>query len=155
MTLENTLKKRLADPPPENGGPTVIPHKGWNVSVRPEASDAIGASLHELSVQRDSAPASGDVRAWADRVSKKVTGLLEPLALHELDAAKQTAILRSAAPTAKDPGLHYTEVELQGTSKATMRRFRGFHEAGKKREQIPFTLTHEGLAKVIDDITSE
>jgi hypothetical protein len=154
MTLENTLKKRLADPPPKDGGPTVIPHNGWNVSIRPEASDAIGASLHELSVERDTAPASGDVHAWADRVSRKVTGLLEPLVLHELDKTQEVAILRSATPTPKDPGVHYTEVELQGTSKATVHRYRGYHEAGHKREQIPFTLTHEGLAKMIDDITS-
>src|SRR5437763_15785177 len=112
MTLENTLRKRLADPPPEGGGPTVIAHNGWNVSLHPEASDAIGASLHELSAERTGPPSAGDVRSWADRVTRKATGLLEPLALHELDAAKGVAILRSATPTPKDVGVHYTEVEL-------------------------------------------
>jgi hypothetical protein len=155
MTLENTLRKKLTEPPPENGGPVVISHQGWNVSLRPESSDAIGTSLRELSVEREGAAPAGDVRAWGERISRKVTGLLEPLAVHEVDTPRQVAILRSATPTPQDPGLHYTEVELHGTAKATVRRFRGFQDVGHPREPIPFTLTHEGLGKMIGDLTAD
>src|SRR5579871_3436452 len=101
MTLENMLRKKLADPPPPDGSAPTLAHQGWNVQVRPAASDGLGCALWELTLQRDR-PAAGDVRAWAERVSRKVTGLLEPLRLLEVDAGRQVAVLRSATPKAGD-----------------------------------------------------
>jgi hypothetical protein len=154
MTLENMLRKKLADPPAE-GGTAVVAHQGWNVTLRPQASDALSASLWDVTVERETPAAGSDVRAWAERISSRVTGLLEPLKVLEVDPDGQVAVLRSTSPTPRDPGLHYNEVELHGTNRATVRRYRGFHEAGRKREQIPFAVTHEALAKLIDDITGE
>jgi hypothetical protein len=155
MTLENTLRKSLAEAPPDAGGRIAFSHEGWTVAVRPDSSDALSCSLWDLSVQRDGASAGGDVRAWAEQTAQKVTGLLEPLKVHEVDDARQVALLRSSAPTPRDPGLHYTEVELQGTRQATVRRFRGFHDTSRSREQIPFAMTHEAIAKMIGDITAD
>jgi hypothetical protein len=154
MTLENMLRKKLADAATASQPSASLPHQGWTATLRPEANDALSCSLGELALDRDAPPADGDPRAWGERISRKVTGLLEPLKLLEADAARQVAVLRSSAPTPKDPGLHYYEVELHGTARATVRRFRGFHETGKKREPIPFTVTYEALAKLIDDVTA-
>lgn len=152
MTLENMLPKKLADAAAAGQAAAAVSHQGWTARLQPEAHDALSCALGELALERDAPAADGDPRAWGERISRKVTGLLEPLKLLEADAARHVAVLRSAVPTAKDPGLHYTEVELHGTNRATVRRFRGFHEAGKKREPIPFTVTYEALAKLIDDV---
>jgi hypothetical protein len=153
MTLENTLRKKLAEPP-ESGTEAVLAHQGWNVALVPVAHDTLSCSLSDVRLQRD-ASADGDPRPWAERISRTVTGLLEPLRLIEVDAPRRIALLRSTAPTPHDPGLDYYEVELHGIARASLRRFRGFQEAGQRREQIPFTVTYEALAKLIGDFTAE
>jgi hypothetical protein len=156
MTLASILQKKLANryTDDQTGGKT-IQHQGWNVAFRPEAEDALSCSLWDVTLEREAPKPGGDPRAWAERVSRKATGLLEPLKLVEVDARKGVALLRSAEPTPQDPGLDYHEVELHGVNRATVRRFRGFHEAGKQREQIPFAVTYEALAKLIDGVTAE
>src|SRR5437016_8578906 len=131
MTLENMLQKSLAKPPDPGGASVSIAHRGWNVTIRPETGDALGCALWEVALERD-APAATDVRAWAGRISSRATGLLEPLKLHEVDADAQVALLRSTSPTPRDDGLLYTEVELRGTARAIVRRYRGFHDTGRK-----------------------
>jgi hypothetical protein len=154
MTLENTLRKKLAEP--ATGEPeVVIAHQGWTVSLRPQARDTLSSSLDEVRLEHAGAPRDGEPRPWAERISRTVTGLLEPLKLIEVDAPQHIALLRSAAPAANDSGLRYYEVELHGTARATVRRYRAYQEPGHKRERVPFTLTHEALAKLIGDMTAE
>ena len=152
MTLENMLRKKLAEPP--ESGTAELAHHGWNVALVPAAQDTLSCALNEVRLQRDSG-ADGDPRPWAERISRTVTGLLEPLRLLEVDAPRRIALLRSTAPTPHDPGVDYYEVELHGTARASLRRFRGFQAAGHPREQVPFTVTYEALAKLIGDITAE
>jgi len=148
------LRKKLAEPPVAGSAGTVLPYDGWNVALRPDAQDALSCALWDVTVERPSWGRVGDPHAWGEQICRKVTGLLEPLKLVEVDAGKQIALLRSAEPTPHDSGLDYHEVELHGTNRATVRRFRGFHEAGKKREQIPFAVTYEALAQLIGGITA-
>jgi hypothetical protein len=153
MTLENMLRKKLAEPP-ESGPEVVLAHQGWNVALTPAAHDTLSCALDDVRLQRDTG-ANDDPRPWAEHISRTVTGLLEALRLIEVDAPQHIALLRSAAPTPHDPGVDYYEVELHGTATARLRRFRGFQELGHKREQVPFTVTYEALAKLIGDFTSE
>jgi hypothetical protein len=160
MTLENMLRTKLAEhsydlEDPSGSSRNTIRHDGWKVVFRPESRDVLGCSLQDVNLERVSGQAAGDTRTWAERVCRKVTGLLEPLKVVEIDAGNQVALLRSAEPTPNDSGLDYHEVELHGTAHAVVRRYRGFHEAGKKREQIPFTVTYEALAQLVRGITAE
>ena len=61
----------------------------------------------------------------------------------------------SQAPTSRGDALQYYEVELHGLTELQLRRYQGFAQAGKKREQIAFTLTYEGLAKLLRDLGVE
>ena len=155
MTLENMLRKKLAEAPVAGSAGAVLPYDGWNVILRPDAQDTLSCSLWDVIMERPAWGRDGDPRAWAEQICRKATGLLEPLKLVEIDAGKRIALLRSAEPTPRDPGLEYHEVELHGTNRATVRRFRGFQEAGRKREQIPFTVTYEALAQLVRGITAE
>ena len=40
------------------------------------------------------------------------------------------------------------------TAEAVLRRYQGSHEAGKRREQVLFPLTHEALARVVSDLAA-
>jgi hypothetical protein len=160
MTLANMLRKKLAEhsydlDDPSGSSRNTITHDGWKVVFQPETRGAVGCSLLDVTLDRASGQPVGDTRAWAERVCRKVTGLLEPLKVVEIDAGKQVALLRSAEPTPNETGLDYHEIELHSTAHAVVRRYRGFHEVGKKREQIPFTVTFEALAQLVQGITAE
>jgi hypothetical protein len=99
-------------------------------------------------------PAGLTLRSWAEQAAKRVTGLLEPLAVYEIDDARGEAILRSQAPTQRAGHLGYYEVLLRGTASAMLRRYSARHQPGSHRQQVAFALTHEALAKVADDLTA-
>ncbi|MCS7047306.1 MAG: hypothetical protein NZO58_13185, partial [Gemmataceae bacterium] len=107
----------------------------------------------EVALHRNCA-LGGTVEDWAKRVVQRVTGLLEPLAIIEIDAGKEEAMLRSAQPAKRGDKLFYYEVRLRHLAQATVRRFEASHEPGQKRRQISFTLTHEALAKLVGDIVA-
>jgi hypothetical protein len=97
------------------------------------------------------APEGLTLKAWAADVADRVTGLLEPLKLVEVDDARGEALLRSEAPAQKGARVAYYEVRLFGPGRAVVRRFTASRtESG--REQTAFALTHEVLAKLAGDI---
>jgi hypothetical protein len=90
---------------------------------------------------------------WANGVARRVTGLMEPLRVLEIDIQRNEALLRSNEPTRRSADLFYYEVLLKGTQAASVRRYQGNPDGGR-REQVPFGLTHEALAKLIGDLVA-
>src|SRR5262249_36713510 len=156
MTLDEFLLQKLADWRPDKGRQTLdVAHdgSGWKATLAADCSDQVGCRVWELSLRRDKP--SDDLRAWADRVAARTTGLLESLKLLELDTAANPAVPRSQAPARRGEGLHYYEVLLHGGGEAHVRRYQATRDGSKRREQIPFALTHEALAKLVHDLTAE
>jgi hypothetical protein len=79
--------------------------------------------------------------------------LLEPLRLLEFDAGQKTALLRSQQPDHNGEQLFYYEVLLQADGSCNLRRYQAAQQPGVRRQQVPFTLTHDALTKLIDDLT--
>jgi hypothetical protein len=104
---------------------------------------------------RRETPTSGDLRAWADRIAQRVTGLLESLRVLEVDTTRDQALLRSDTPAARSVGVHYYEVALNGTNAVNLQRFQGYPNSAEKRTQLAFVVTHETLAKLLEDLTAE
>ncbi|HEX4609106.1 MAG TPA: hypothetical protein VH092_12940 [Urbifossiella sp.] len=155
MTLSETLLPKLSDWRPAGAGRHSWTHSaaGWAVQLTADKADSLSCLVWELALARtDPAPAGLTLKTWADGVAARVGGLMEPLVVHEIDAARDEAVLRSTAPTARADALAYYEVVLHGTDRAVVRRFHG-SKAKPGREQVPFALTHEVLAKLADDIT--
>src|SRR5262249_22519771 len=100
------------------------------------------------------APAGNSLSAWAERVAGRVTGLLEPLKVVEVDAERGEALLRSDQPTQRGEKLFYYEVLLQNTTAASVRRYRALPGNGR-REQVAFALTKEALAKFVADLAAD
>ena len=154
MTLVETLLQKLSDWTPTAGRQElslIDPESGWSATLTADRKDEIGCLLWELSLRR-AEPVAGDVAAWADGVVQRVTGLLEPLKVIEVDASRNEALLRSDAPQSRDGKLFYYELLLVGTASARFRRYAGAAEA--KREQVAFAMTHESIAKLVGDITA-
>lgn len=161
MTLNERALQKLADwrPAGNERQTLVIPEEkaGWLVQLSANRNDELGCLAWEMTLRRTAVPPSPnlDLAGWADAMARQVTSLLEPLRVVEVDVARNEALLRSDQPTPRGPGLLYYEVHLKGTAEAVLRRYQGFHEADKHREQVAFPITHEALARVIGEMATE
>ena len=158
MTLAETLLPKLASWRPAGAGrhswAENVADQGWAVSIQADQVDSLSCLLWEVGLQRSGAePAEGaTLRSRAEGIAKRVTGLLEPLRLIEVDEPRQEAILRSTAPAHRGDEVLYYEVHLYGLDRAVVRRFETSPKTSNRREQVPFALTHEVIAKLADDL---
>ena len=98
MTLESTLRQQLSN---TKSGGFHFHAGGWSVALAVEKKDSLSCALTELALERN-APIPEEMQAWAARLAERVTGLLEPLGLIEVDRPLGKAMLRSATPTVRD-----------------------------------------------------
>lgn len=124
---------------------------GWTATLTASAVDTIGARLWEVAATREG-DAVADLKALAERVSGRVTCLLEPLRVLEVDTEQGLAVCRSQEPTTKQDQKYYSELSLHQDGGMELRRYRAA-TPGQRREQVPFALTHEALAKLVHDLT--
>lgn len=156
MTLTESLLPKLSEWKPAGAGrhswSATIPEAGWSVHLSADKADTLSCLVWELMLARTgNTPEGFTLRAWAEGVAKRTTGLLEPLKLLEVDDARGEALLRSDSPAKKGERVAYYEVRLFGVDRAIVRRFAATRtESG--REQVAFALTHEVLAKLAGDI---
>jgi hypothetical protein len=156
MTLDATLLQKLAKWRPDSGRQTLevaAPDGVWAAAVTAECVDLVGCRLWELTLRR-SAPPAGDLKARAEQVAGRVTGLLEPLRLLEVDAGRGVALLRSGTPSQWADGVFYYEVLLHNDGTTTVRRYQAPTQGEPRRQQTAFTLTHEALAKLVRDLAA-
>ena len=162
MTLENTLLQKLSEWRPVGDGRHTLaaPDEaaGWTVAVTADRQDQIGCVVWEMALRRTAPAVAGDpaaaLKAWAERAARNVKGLLETLAVVEVDAGRGEALLRSGDPSRRGEAVAYYEVRLKGTTDALVQRFQRA-TVGGKRSQVPFTLTHEVLARLATDLTDQ
>jgi hypothetical protein len=159
MTLDETVLRKLANWRPARGSrqTLAVPDEGsgWAVTLVVDRHDELSSVFWEITLQRI-APARGEVtlESWAKEIPKRVTALLESLEVLEIDSARNEALLRSDEPTQRGTDLFYYEVLLKGTQTALVRRYQG-NPGGGHREQVPFVLTHEALAKLVQDLAAD
>jgi hypothetical protein len=154
MTLENTLLEKLSEWQPAPGRQELSvgdPDAGWSVTLTADRSDMLGCLLWELSLHCGAGVA--DLAGWAGRAAERVSGLMEPLKVIEVDNDRRQAQLRSESPLQRADKCFYYELLLQSGGSAVLRRF----QAGTTtthREQVTFALTHEVLAKLASDVAA-
>ncbi len=156
MTLAENLLPKLSDWRPSGDGrhswACAFPAAGWSVRLAADKTDTLSCLVWELTLTRTAEPPQNlSLQAWANQVADRVTGLLEPLKVHEVDETQQEAVLRSEIPARKGEDLSYYEVWLSGLTTAVVRRFAA-SKVTSGRTQIGFALTHETIAKLAGDI---
>lgn len=152
MTLENQLLEKLNDWRSDSARSTLTVDggAGQTVVLSADRNDDLASRLWDVTLTRGSAVA--DLKGWAERLCDRATGLLEPLKLVEVDAGQGVAQLRSESPSQRGEALAYYEVLLYARGEANLRRYQAAVDGGKRREPVGFPLTHEVLAKLIQDI---
>lgn len=156
MTLNELLLQKLAEWRFDNARQTLTvaqPETGWTAGVVADCADRVGCGVWEMNLTHAGAAPEADLKTRAERLAGRATGLMEPLRLIEVDADRDTALLRSAAPLKRDDDLFYYEVLLTGRG-AGVRRYQS-STTGAARQQVAFPLTHEALAKLAADLTAD
>ena len=156
MTLAENLLRKLSDWRPSGGGrhswAEAFPAAGWIVRVAADKADSLSCLVWEVTLTRTAEPPTGlALKDWATAIASRVTGLMEPLKVHEIDETRSEAVLRSVAPARKGEALTYYEIRLIDLTTAVVRRYTANNTA-PGRTQIAFALTHESLAKLAGDI---
>jgi hypothetical protein len=156
MTLAENLLQKLSDWRPSGDGrhswACAFPAAGWTVRLAADKTDTLSCLVWELTLTRTAEPSQNlSLQTWAAQIADRVTGLLEPLKIHEVDETRQEAVLRSENPARKGDDLSYYEVRLNGLTTAVVRRFAA-SKVVSGRTQISFALTHETIAKLAGDI---
>jgi hypothetical protein len=160
MTIAETLLPKLNEW--EAAGPDrqflalPVGATGWALNLSADRVDTLGCRVWEIFLTRvQTEPmANADLKRQAQAVAERATGLMEPLHFIELDELRGEALLRSESPAKGADALAYYEVLMTGGRRITMRRFRRSLEKGP-REQVSFALTHEAIAKLVDDLVRE
>jgi hypothetical protein len=156
MSLDVLLVEKLAKWRPDSDRATLhASGDGWSAAVTAECVDSVGCRLWELSLRRTAETAAVELKTHAEQVCQRVTGLLEPLRLVEVDEPRNTALLRSEEPGRLGEERYYYEVLLTGDGSSEVRRYQAPRESQPRRQQVAFTLTHEVLAKLVGDLTAE
>jgi hypothetical protein len=158
MTLDETLLQKLSEWRPSAGQRSILgvadEGNGWTASLTADRSDELGCLAREFTVRPTQTPALENLDAWSERVAARVTGLLEPLAVHEVDATRGEALVRSHPPGQRGDQVFYYEMLLQKTGACTVRRYQADAKTHGKRQQVAFALTHEALAKLARDLVA-
>jgi hypothetical protein len=155
MSLDALLLEKLAKWRPDSDRGTLAVDDaagGWSAAVTAEYVDVVGCRLWEVALRRPAGTPAVDVKARAEQICQRVTGLLEPLCLVEVDGTRNVAQLRSEQPGQRGEERFYYEVLLEGDGGSVVRRYQAPHAAEPRRLQVAFTLTHEALAKLVRDL---
>jgi hypothetical protein len=161
MSLAETLLSKLADWQPAGESRHAVsidvPDHGWTVGLTVDRADTVGCRLTKIDATRTHPIAEDDAAldAHARKAANRATGLLEPLRLVEIDRGRHVALLRSDSPSVKGEALQYYEVQFAGRNQVTVERFKANKVGPAGREAIPFALTHEAMAKLVDDLVRE
>jgi hypothetical protein len=154
MSLNEILLPKLADWRPADRQTLQASEDGspWQAFITVDCGDAYSCRVWEMNVRRAVGGDPIDLKNWAQKIANQVTGLLEPLRLVEIDELSQTALVRSEEASQRGSQLAYYEAILKSSGEAVMRRYQASQNGAARREQVPFTLTHEVLAKLAEDL---
>jgi hypothetical protein len=128
------------------------PHR---LALNLTALDAVGVAFSSLEFATTSRPewSSDALQDWGTRLAGRVTYLMEPLKVLEVDAAGGEVDLRSQAPTSRDEHRSYYQVRLFKQGRLLMER-RAFDEASRRPRSASCQLTREVLERLADDIAA-
>jgi hypothetical protein len=161
MKIAETLLPKLneweANSPGRQQWSQTLPGTEWSLHLEADRVDTLGCMLWEATLTRVASRAAVTneaLRRQATRLADRATGLMEPLRFLELDETRSVALLRSESPAQRGDLLSYYEVTMT-TRQIVVKRYHVKPESSGKRSQVAFALTHEAIAKLVDDLVRE
>ncbi|MDZ4656501.1 MAG: hypothetical protein SH868_02865 [Bythopirellula sp.] len=119
-----------------------------------EQCNALSAAVTDFALETAEL-ASADIaklEAASQALCQRVTYLLEPISPIEVDSTGCVVQMRSNPPHKDDNGLRYYELTLRRGGCVSLCRYE--KQAGNARAVVPATLTHEVLARLVEDFNS-
>ncbi len=156
-----SLSKKIAAALDENTKAYVLPctvtveDSPDRLTLHLTALDTVGVAFTalEFAATNRTSWTSEALKSWGDRLSARVTYLMEPLKVLEIDAGGGEVQIRSQNPTPRTEQRGYYEMRLFRNGSLRMERF-VFDEATRQRRQTPCQLTLEVLERLADDIAA-
>jgi hypothetical protein len=115
------------------------------------AVDAIGCSFQTLAYSTDKLANSSlaELKEISEKLTTRLTYLLEPIGVVEADADRCSIQLRSSPPQKGEDGTSYYELMVRRGGHITLSRFS--KRTGQLRQIVPAQVTREVLGRLADD----
>jgi hypothetical protein len=150
MTIKQDIASELQRLAP-SGGELEVRTPNGRIVGNLDAVDAIGCSFTRFDYQSASlANATIDsLKALSAKIQQRLTYLLEPVSLLEVDAESVSIQMRSSPPQVGDDGRSYYELLVRRGGEVTLRRYH--KTAGQPRQIVPAQVTREVLGRLAED----
>ena len=115
------------------------------------AVDAIGCSFLTLAYSTDKLASSSldELKKISESLISRLTYLLEPIGVVEVDRDRAAVQLRSSPPQKGDDGTSYYELMVRRGGDVTLSRYQ--KKPGQIREIVPANVTREVLQRLAED----
>jgi hypothetical protein len=136
-------------------GDVTVTEGPYRLSLRLTAVGPVGLAFDTLDFAVTDHPVwtTEALRTWGDRLAARLTYLMEPLVVLEVDALGGEVELKSQAPTVRGGHRAYYEVRL--SQQGTLRLGRiAYDEAERKRRPTPCQMTREMIERLADDLVA-
>ena len=119
-----------------------------------ETVDNVGVSFKRFDYQSSNLAAAtvDSLKSLSAKIQQRLTYLLEPISLLEVDAESVSIQMRSSPPQVGDDGRSYYELLVRRGGEVTLRRYHT--AAGQPRQIVPANVTREVLARLADDFVA-
>ena len=126
---------------------------GQRLQAEIVALDTLACGFNYLGVELDSLAAAPveALKQVADRLSHRLTYLLEPITAVEVDADQCAVQLRSNPPQKDDSGASYYELLVKKGGLISLSRFK--KEPREVRRLVPAHVTREVFLRLVDDFS--
>lgn len=121
------------------------------VTLELAAFAPFGVVFNELKFDTSQVPSSRKLGDLADQLTRRITYLMEPLRVLEVDEDAGELEIRSSPPSQREQVRYYYELRLSCTGSLSLQRI-AFDEIARLKKSVPCQLTREALERLIDDI---
>lgn len=134
------------------GATATVEADGDRLILGVSQSDALSLAFSELRLETDllAGAQAERVREVAEKLTRRITYLLEPLTPIEIDHDLAVVQMRSTTPQRDRESSTYYELLVKTGGSLSLRRYR--KPTGAIREPIDATLTREVLVRLVDDL---
>jgi hypothetical protein len=118
------------------------------------AVDAIGCSFLTLAYSTDRLASSSldELKSISESLISRLTYLLEPIGVVEVDRDRAAVQLRSSPPQKGEDGTSYYELMVRRGGDVTLSRYQ--KKPGQIREIVPANITREVLQRLAEDFVA-
>ena len=156
-----TLSRKIAAAVDECTAPLEAPREVTveegpsRLTLHLNAAGPVGLAFDALDFATNSRPewSPEALRGWGDRLTARLTYLMEPLIVLEHDPVENQVEIRSESPTHRSGRRTYYEVRLHARGTVRLSRV-SYDEATRRRQPVPCQLTREALERLADDLVA-